>query len=235
MESEIEKLGTISVNSLKSGDIILSAFNENQSHNIADSTKGMFSHAGLYLYMDKEERHFSLDTGPNGASIQELDINSPSGMAIIRTSATVDPDKLKSKAESVENLKYEFRRLFFIGLCAWDRRCYENNYGFHKLLKKFGKEGYLQSLNRRGSKNVCSGLTLSVLQHAASEQIMENCIFNLDQLSPNCIFEHAVKNKNKNQLFMLKNFSKDSINRSKKHFTLASLMLLGKSGVSIKQ
>ncbi|EGQ7873388.1 hypothetical protein H8Q54_004275 [Vibrio parahaemolyticus] len=224
MEKCINKLNIIKISDLKPGDIVLSAYPDQQSRDIADSTKGFFSHAGLYLGV-MNNKHMSLDTGPTGASIDELDVNSSTGMSVIRFNVPLDQAVLLQEATNMVNMPYEKKRLIYIGLCAWDRRCYESNYGLHKLIREHKREHYLTNLNRRGSDKVCSGLSLTVLSKASDSELYSNCIFDLQQLSPNCIFEQAQKCSNTTS-FLLKPFPESELNRKKKHFIFAAFSLL---------
>lgn len=218
----------LNLGSLKAGDILLYSACDELGKNIADSTKGYFSHAAIYVGSSVVSGGEILHTGPDGANLVncQADFNRKlNGVFIVRVSSHVDELKLYSLAQDAEGREYDFGSLVHIGLAALDRRTLDNGSGVFKAIPKSLGETVTKKTNRKGSKAVCSGLSLDLLNQAVKEDIFPKTIVALDQLTPNCIYEEAIKNGNNAEVFELIPLSDDELSRPRKNIFLAGLSL----------
>lgn len=222
------KHNSINTNNLLAGDILLYSANDPLGKNIADSTNGYFSHAAIYVGCSEEREGEILHTGPEGAVLVNCkdDFSRDfSGVFVVRVSSTIDKSKLYQLAIEQQGKEYDFRSLKYIGLAALDRRTLDNGTGVYRFLpKKIGK-AVVKIANRIGSRAVCSGLSISLLNEASKEDVFPETVVALDQLSPNCIYDEALKESNKTSVYELVPLSEEEISRDRKNIFLAGLSL----------
>ncbi|HFQ5215852.1 TPA: hypothetical protein ACGUW3_004457 [Vibrio vulnificus] len=251
----IEKVNSISTQELKTGDILLYSVSSDVqpdvnaqkkldkesaavrksikvSSSISDSTRGVFSHAALFLGFDPIHGNEIMHTGPNGKNSKDISFNtvkndcvsmSNGGVYVIRFKQTIDEKKLRQTVSQRKNDKYEILKLPFIMLAAWDRHGFDNKLGVYKYISESSAKKAIAFFNFVGSDKVCSGLTLSVLQEVCSKELFSNPANELNKMSPNCIYEEAKKHSNEVMIFELVPMDSKFLDENSSHFLLAGL------------
>jgi len=222
------KHNSIEIGCLRAGDILLYSANDELGTDIADSTKGHFSHAAIFVGRSGIEGGEILHTGFAGANLVSCEADfgrKLNGVYVVRASLNIDEYKLYKLAKEKEGIEYDFGSLKYIGLASWDRRTLESGTGVYRFIPKKAGETFVKIFNRKGSAAVCSGLSLSLLGDASIEKIFPRTAVGLDQFSPNCIYEEALKDDSNASIFELIPFSDEEVTRNRKHFFLAGLSL----------
>jgi hypothetical protein len=221
---------SITEHALTPGDILLySKVSDGLPNNIADATNGFFHHAALYLgKCPTTNLSRILHTGPAGAKIDHENLSLPTtfdGVFVVRTNTSININKLNALALSSVGIHYDYSRLPFVGLAAWDRRCFVNgSMIFKPFTNKFSRK-IITRLNREGSHNVCSGLTLDILSQSIAPKLFTNACINLSQMSPNCIWQEATLDKHNFSTYCLEPISTLQLQRKKRSIFRASLSL----------
>ncbi|HHG3232787.1 hypothetical protein [Vibrio vulnificus] len=225
---ETPKHQSITVRDLKAGDILVYAAEDEVGKNIADSTHGHFSHAALFVGTTAFKDGETLHTGPGGATLVRCShefSRKLHGIYVIRVSQRINEMDLYENAQAKKELAYDFGGLIFAGLASWDVDRYENNTGVFKFIPEKLGEKIVKAFNTKGSKAICSGLTLDLLEQAAEGDIFPKRTAPLHTMSPNTIYQQALKAGNNAQVFELAPMSDEYVNRKKRHFFLAGLSL----------
>lgn len=245
--SRINEHELVEHSGLLAGDILLYAPQElscigvknkievKEATNLADATKGVFSHAALYLGQEGiyEIGGDILHTGPSGVFLGNMktelsQVNN--GVYVIRLNSTIDKEKLIESARLSLEESYDFLRLPLVALAAWDRRCLQEAGGIYKYIPAGLAKKCVEKLNPEGSERICSGLTLKVITDSSDEDVFPNKLMNISQFSPNCIYSEALKESNNAKIYELHPFSKEYLDQKPLHFILAGLSLASTMG-----
>ena len=213
----------VNIDYLLAGDILLYSASDDLGRDIADSTKGHFSHAAIYVGCSEVGAREILHTGPDGAELVNCDADfnrELHGVFVVRVTSLIDEEKLYELAKEQEGKEYDSGSLKYIGAAALDRRKLDDGSGVYRFIPKKLGETIAKKANRKGSTAVCSGLSLDLLNQATEEEIFPETVVALDQLSPNCIYEEALKNGNKASVYELIPLSEEELSRERKNICL---------------
>ncbi|MGO2514208.1 hypothetical protein [Marinomonas polaris] len=248
--SRVNEHESVNLSDLVAGDILLyspqnlsaigikNKVEVKEATNLADATKGVFSHAAIYLGIEDNSglEGDILHTGPDGVFLSDKSVEFSqvnTGVYVVRLNSEINTKKLVESAKSSLEESYDFIRLPLVALAAWDRRCLQESKGICKYIPNQLSKKFVEKSNPEGSEKICSGLTLKTICDSSEEEVFPNKLMKISQFSPNCIYSEAIKEGNNAKVFELYPLSEDYLNKKPMHFIFAGLSLASTMGSKI--